>query len=402
MAEALSASPAAPPVPRVAGPTRFLWPSLAAPGVAWLVLLFVVPFYGVLAVAFGGVDPIFGNAVPAWNPLDWEFSSFNEILERVVSGELGTVLVRTFVYVGLALAICFLIGFPVAYYVARLAGRRRGLLLALLLAPFWISYLMRMLAWVNLLQPDGYVNDVVAALGFDRVNWLDGRPVTVILGLVYGYVPFFVLPLYAALDRLDQRVLEASHDLGMGRLATLLRVTLPLSRQGLLAAAVLTALPMTGDYYTADLLSGAPRTSMIGNQIEFYLFRGSQKASGASLVHHPLGAAARGHVLLPALGRSSLEEPRVSVDERQRAEADAGGGRTPGGGRSSWPPSRGCSSCGPSCRCSSPSSSRSTPAARAARGRGSRSAGGGRTRRARWSTTRTFAGDDATASCWPC
>ena len=104
------------------------------------------------------------------------------------------------------------------------------------------------------------------------------------LGLVYGYVPFLVLPLYAALDRIDTRMLEASRDLGMGRAATFLRVTLPLSRQGMLAAAVLTALPMAGDYYTADLLSGSPRTSMIGNQIEFYLFRGAQKAAGASLV----------------------------------------------------------------------------------------------------------------------
>ena len=180
--------------------------------------------------------------------------------------------------------ICFLIGFPVAYYVARFAGRRRGLLLALLLAPFWISYLMRMLAWVNLLQTDGYVNDITAAVGLGRVNWLDGRAFTVVMGLAYGYVPFLVLPLFAALDRIDKRMLEASRDLGMGPATTFVRVTLPLSRQGMLAAAVITALPMTGDYYTADLLSGSPRTSMIGNQIEFYLFAGSQKASGASLV----------------------------------------------------------------------------------------------------------------------
>ena len=263
---------------------RGLWPTLAAPGVAWLVALFLVPFCGVLAVAFGRVDPIFGNAVPVWSPLAWQFDSFGSIVERVVSAELGEVFVRTFFYVVAALAISFVIGFPVAYYVARLSGRRRGLLLALLLAPFWISYLMRMLAWVNLLQSDGYVNDVIAAVGLDRVDWLGGRAVTVVLGLVYGYVPFLVLPLFAALDRIDPRVLEASHDLGMGRLATFLRVTLPMARQGMLAAAVLTALPMTGDYYTSDLLSGSPRTSMIGNQIEFYLFRGSQKAAGASLV----------------------------------------------------------------------------------------------------------------------
>jgi spermidine/putrescine transport system permease protein len=261
-----------------------LWPALAAPGVVWLIALFVVPFYGIMAVAFGRLDPIFGNAVPVWNPLEWDFTSFGNVLERVLTAELGRVFLRTFLYVVAALAICFLIGYPVAYYVARLSGRRRGLLLALLLAPFWINYLMRMLAWVNLLQTDGYVNDATAALGFGRVAWLDGRPVTVILGLAYGYVPFLVLPLFAALDRIDPRLLEASRDLGMGPAATFLRVTLPLSRQGMLAAAVITALPMTGDFYTTDLLSGSPRTNMIGNQIEFYLFEGSEKSSGAALV----------------------------------------------------------------------------------------------------------------------
>ena len=160
----------------------------------WLVLLFLVPFYAILAVAFGDLDPIFGNAVPVWNPLAWDFALFDEILGRVFGGELGRVFVRTFLYVGLALTICFLIGYPVAYYVSRKAGPRRGLLLGLLLAPFWINYLMRMLAWVNLLQEDGYVNDAAALFGIDRGNWLDGRAFTVIMGLVYGYVPFLILP----------------------------------------------------------------------------------------------------------------------------------------------------------------------------------------------------------------
>jgi ABC-type spermidine/putrescine transport system permease subunit I len=271
-------------VPDRSASTRRLWPALAGPGVVWLVLLFLVPFYAILAVAFGDLDPIFGNAVPVWSPLAWDFTLFNEIVERVFAGELGQVFIRTFVYVGLALTISFLIGYPVAYYVSRRAGARRGLLLGLLLAPFWINYLMRMLAWVNLLQEDGYVNDAAALFGIDRANWLNGRPLTVIMGLVYGYVPFLILPLFAALDRIDQRVLEASRDLGMGPARTFWRVTLPMSRQGILAAGVITALPMTGDYYTADLLSGSPRTSMVGNQIEFYLFEGSQKNAGASLV----------------------------------------------------------------------------------------------------------------------
>ena len=266
--------------------SRLVWPGLALPGVGWLVAFVLVPAFAVLAVAFGRLDPIFGNAVPVWNPLDWDTTVFGDVLDRVITAELRDVYLRTFVYVGVALVICFIVGYPVAYYVSRFGGRRRGLLLGLVLAPFWINYLMRMLAWINLLQEDGYVNDVLQALHLtsNPVNWLEGRAITVILGLAYGYLPFLVLPLFAALDRIDSRVIEASRDLGMGPARTFLRVTLPLSKQGILAAAVITALPMMGDYYTADLLSGSPRTSMVGNQIEGYLFEGSQKNAGASLV----------------------------------------------------------------------------------------------------------------------
>ena len=266
--------------------SRALWPGLALPGVGWLVAFFLVPFYAVLAVAFGSLDPIFGNAVPVWNPLEWDATIFNDVLERVLTAELRTVYLRTFAYVGTALVISFCIGYPVAYYVSRFGGRRRGLLLGLVLAPFWINYLMRMLAWINLLQEDGYVNDILGALHLtsEPIKWLEGRALTVILGLVYGYLPFFILPLFAALDRIDRSIIEASRDLGMGPMRTFARVTLPLSKQGILAATVITALPMMGDYYTADLLSGSPRTSMIGNQIEFFLFEGSQKNVGASLV----------------------------------------------------------------------------------------------------------------------
>jgi spermidine/putrescine transport system permease protein len=263
-----------------------VWGLFALPGVVWLVLLFIVPFYGVLAVAFGGVDPIFGSPVPEWNPLQWDPSTFGDVVHNAVYGSFRTVFLRTFAYVGVALALCFVIGYPVAYYIARHGGKRKGLLLALILAPFWINYIMRMLAWINLLQDDGYVNDVLTGLNLvdNPVNWLNGRAMSVVLGLVYGYVPFFILPLFAALDRIDQRLIEASRDLGVGSTRTFLHVTLPLSKSGMLAATVITALPMFGDYYTADLLSGAPRTTMIGNQIEFFLLNSSEKAVGASLV----------------------------------------------------------------------------------------------------------------------
>jgi ABC-type spermidine/putrescine transport system permease subunit I len=256
------------------------------PGTLWLVALFLLPAYAILAVAFGAVDPILRTPQPAWNPLEWDFAAMRHTLDRVFGGDLGHVFVRTGSFALLALLGCFVIGYPVAYYVARKAKRSRGLLLILLVLPFWISYLMRMLAWVNLLQTDGLVNKVLDwfNLGGDR-NWLDGDWPTVVMGLIYGYIPFFILPLYAALERLDGRLLEASRDLGASSISTFLRVTLPLSVPGLLAASVIIVLPMCGDYYTNTYLTGgSPRTEMVGNQIEFYLRGSSQPQTGASLV----------------------------------------------------------------------------------------------------------------------
>ncbi|MFN8019958.1 MAG: ABC transporter permease [Acidimicrobiales bacterium] len=263
------------------------WAPFALPGVAWLIALFVVPVYAVMAVAFGTVDPILRTAQPAWNPLRWDFGAMSTLLDRLFGGDLQNTAVRTVLFVFGALAGCIAIGYPVAYFVARKAGRTRGILLVLLVLPFWISYLMRMLAWTNLLQPDGYVNEVLHWFGLmdQPRNWLDGDWPTVVLGLVYGYVPFFILPLYSTLERIDGRLIEAGRDLGAGPLRTFLYVTLPLSVPGLLAASVVTILPMFGDYYTNTYLtSGSPRTEMIGNQIEYFLRGSSQPQTGASLV----------------------------------------------------------------------------------------------------------------------
>jgi ABC-type spermidine/putrescine transport system permease subunit I len=167
-----------------------VWAAMAAPGTAWLVLLFAVPVYAILAVAFGGIDPILRTTRPEWNPLAWDFSAFTGMLERSLDrDDLGKVFIRTGLFALAALAGCCLIGYPVAYFVARSAKRSRGLLLTLLVLPFWISYLMRMLAWVNLLQTDGYINRVLGWLQLpDNRNWLDGDWPTVVLGLVYGYI----------------------------------------------------------------------------------------------------------------------------------------------------------------------------------------------------------------------
>jgi len=250
--------------------SRLLWPTLAAPGLVWLLLCFIVPLYVVLCVVFGYVDPIFRTAVPVWNPLQWNPDQFLYVLSRIApNGVYGPALLRTAAFVLIASSLCLLIAFPVAYYVARLSGKRKGLLLALLIAPFWISYMMRMLAWVNLLQDDGLVNTILSFGGiFDvDVHWLTGQPVVVILGLAYGYVPYMILPLYAGLDRLPQSTLEAARDLGANRFSSFWRVTLPMCRPTMIAAVLLTCLPMLGDYFTNDLLSASPKTAMVGNLI---------------------------------------------------------------------------------------------------------------------------------------
>jgi ABC-type spermidine/putrescine transport system permease subunit I len=251
--------------------TSGLWPVLAAPGIAWLLVFFIFPLYVVLCIVFGQVDPLFRTPVPVWNPLQWDPTQFTYVLTHIVgpNGTFGPALLRTAVYVVTASLLCLLIAFPVSYYVARLSGKRKGLLLALLIAPFWISYMMRMFAWVNLLQDDGMVNKVLSFGGLFTVNvdWLTGQPVVVILGLAYGYVPYMILPLYAGLDRLSQPMLEASRDLGADRLSSFWRVTLPLARPTIVAAVLLTCLPMLGDYFTSDMLSASPKTAMVGNLI---------------------------------------------------------------------------------------------------------------------------------------
>lgn len=257
---------------------RWLWPVLSLPGIAWLIALLLIPLYVVLAIAFGRVDPIFRAPIPEWNPAYWNGAQFGYVFGNL---ELyGPAILRTFGYVLVASALCLLIAYPVAYYTARLAGRWRGVLLALLVAPFWISYMMRMLAWVNLLQNDGLVNRLLGT----HVTWLSGNGYVVVLGLVYGYVPYAILPLYAGLDRIPPSAVEAARDLGASRAQTFWRVTLPLSRPALVAAGLLTCLPMLGDYFTNDLLSASPQTSMVGNLINNAVLAPGQTGQAAAFV----------------------------------------------------------------------------------------------------------------------
>jgi ABC-type spermidine/putrescine transport system permease subunit I len=256
------------------------WQRFATPATLWLLVFFVTPFYVIVSVAFGTVDPVFRSPLPVYQPWWWTTSHVSEGLGKVF-GPFRETYVRTFLFVVIASAICLAIGYTVAYYVARFGGRRRTLFLVLLIAPFWISYLMRMLAWNSLLTPEGYVNDLLTSAGLPAYGWLQGKPITVILGLVYGYVPYMILPLYGFLDRIDVAQVEAGRDLGASRVQTFLRVTLPLSRPAILAALVIVSLPMFGDYYTNNLLSNSPRTSMIGNILDDTVNTSGQGPEGA-------------------------------------------------------------------------------------------------------------------------
>ena len=234
-------------------------------------MLVIVPVYSILAIAGGQLD-VFGSPVAVWNPLQWSGTNFTAAWHDVAgaSAFVGPIILRTLVYVALASLISLLIAYPAAYFVARFAGRRKALFLILLVAPFWISYMMRMLAWIDLLQTDGYVNRALSFLHLvsQPVNWLGGLGITVVLGLVYGYIPYLILVLYAGLDRIDPALIEAGRDLGLGRVRTFVRVTLPLSRQAILTGMLITVLPMLGDYFTNQLLSGTTGTTMFGNVID--------------------------------------------------------------------------------------------------------------------------------------
>jgi spermidine/putrescine transport system permease protein len=261
------------------------WIALAAPGIIWLVLLFIVPFYAMLAIAMGKLDQLFESPVAVWNPFAWSSENVINVSHDLVGSAAfaGPIVVRTVVYVAIASLLCLLIGYPAAYFVARFSGRRKGLFLILLIAPFWISYMMRMLAWISLLQTNGIANKALSWFGISPVNWLGGHPATVILGLVYGYIPYLILVLYAGLDRIDPALIEAGRDLGLGRARTFVRITLPLSKQPILTALLITVLPMIGDYYTNQLLSGAASTSMIGNLIQGQLGTPGLEGQGAVL-----------------------------------------------------------------------------------------------------------------------
>src|SRR5213083_1108009 len=234
------------------------FPWLVVPPAAALIFLFGVPLLLVFAVSFatrgtyGGIE---------WTGTLANYTSIADPLYlHIFWRSLWIALLTT--------VVCLLLGFPLAYLIAQAPKRWQALLLLLIVIPFWTNFLIRTYAWMFILRTEGLLNTVLMAVGIvdQPLNLLytDGA---VLLGLVYGYLPFMVLPLYAALERLDPALIEAAWDLYASPVRIFTRIILPLSKPGVVAGCLLVFIPTLGAYVTPDLLGGA-KTMMIGNLIQ--------------------------------------------------------------------------------------------------------------------------------------
>jgi spermidine/putrescine transport system permease protein len=231
---------------------------LLLPGALWLAVFFIVPLYSLVATSL--YDPS-GGATKGYE-MTWHFENYWTALT-----EYSEQLIRSLWYAGLATFICLLLGYPLAYAIAFKAGRWRNLMLVLVIAPFFTSFLIRTLAWKQILGDQGVVVDIVHAVPFlDDVRLLF-TPFAVICGLVYNFLPFMVLPLYASLEKIDPRLIEAAGDLYASPIRGFFKVTFPLSLAGVVAGTLLTFIPAAGDYINAQLL-GNTQTRMIGSEIQ--------------------------------------------------------------------------------------------------------------------------------------
>jgi spermidine/putrescine transport system permease protein len=250
---------------------------LVGPAALWYIALLLAPLAIVVIFSFGlrarngGYEPAFvwDNYVRAIERPD----PFITSLTMAGFGALG----------------CLLVGLPLAYYIATRAGRRKSLLILLLVIPFWTSFLIRTYSWLILLGPDNGLAGIIGGIiGNDEFRIL-GTPVAVLIGLVYGYLPLMVFPLYVTLERMDRTLIEASKDLGAARIATFRQITLPIALPGLVTGTILVFIPMMGEYVIPQIL-GYGRTYLMGNALvtDFLEARnwpnGSARAVGLILI----------------------------------------------------------------------------------------------------------------------
>jgi spermidine/putrescine transport system permease protein len=243
---------------------------LLGPGTIWLVLFFVVPLYYMAKLS------LWSGVVGSFE-FSWHWANYSEALELYDSQ-----FVRSFVYAGAATLLSLLLAYPLAYTIAFKAGRWRNVLLFAVIAPFFTTYLIRTIAWETILSDESPVTEFLHAIGLAPSGHVLATSGAVIAGLTYNYLPFMILPLYASLDRMDVRLIEAAKDLYSSATQSFLRVTLPLSAPGIVAGTLLTFIPAVGDYVNAQFLGGVGNR-MIGNVIQSLYLSQSDYPSAAAL-----------------------------------------------------------------------------------------------------------------------
>ena len=246
---------------------------LLTPVTVWLGLFFLVPLLFILAYSFG-TSGIYGGITLGFNPGNY-LRVFDPLYLEIVGRTLVIALLNTF--------LCLLLGYPLAYFIAFKGGSRKNLLILLVMIPFWTSLLLRAYAWVVILGGNGIANRALQFLGItDGPVNLIFTPQAVALGMVYSYLPFMILPLYAALEKFDIRLKEAAQDLGASRWHTFWRVTFPLSMPGVIAGSILVFIPSAGEFVIPNLLGGA-RTVLVGNLIQQQFLLARDWAFGSAL-----------------------------------------------------------------------------------------------------------------------
>jgi len=244
---------------------------LLAPGVLWLAIFFLIP------LVFLGYQSLQSGVFPDFE-FTWEFSNFSEAFV-----DYREQFVRSFVYAGIATIACLLLAYPLAYWIAFRAGPWRNLFLLVIVAPFFVTYLVRTLAWLNILADEGPVVGLLRDVNvLDENGRLLATTFAVVSGITYNFFPFMALPVYVSLEQIDPRLLEAAKDLYASSTQAFLRVTLPLSAPGIVAGTLLTFIPAAGDFINAALL-GTPKQTMIGNVIQAKFLESLDYPTAASL-----------------------------------------------------------------------------------------------------------------------
>jgi spermidine/putrescine transport system permease protein len=231
--------------------------ALLAPGLLWLLIFFAVPLYYMAEISLKT------GTLETGYSMTWHFQTYVDAVKNY-----DEQLLRSFEYAALSTLIALVISFPLAYVIAFRGGRYKNALLLLVILPFFITYLVRTLSWQTILDDDGWIVSFLQTIGLISD---DGRllatSTAVIAGITYNYLPFMILPLYAALERIDPRMLEAGYDLYGKRRHVIGRVVVPMATPGIVAGVLLTFIPAAGDFVNAELL-GTPQTTMIGNVIQ--------------------------------------------------------------------------------------------------------------------------------------